>query len=254
MRHTAPVDVVARLRTAGCVFAEDEAAVILASAADPDEIASMVTARCAGVPLEHVVGWADFAGIRVRLDPGVFVPRRRSELLVREAIALVRPGAVVADVCCGSGALGAALAAAVAVDLHATDLDPAAVACARRNVPAVYEGDLFDALPRSLEGHVDLLLCNTPYVPTAQIALLPAEARDHEPRRTLDGGSDGLDVQRRVAAEARQWLSPRGSLLVEVSDHQASAAAGVFDAYATRVVHDDDLGATVVVATMRPEA
>jgi release factor glutamine methyltransferase len=245
------VDLVARLRAAGCVFAEDEAAVLVASATDPDALASMAAARCSGVPLEQVVGWAEIAGVRVHVDPGVFVPRRRSELLVREAIALAQPEAVVVDLCCGSGALGAAVAAAVEVDLHAADLDPAAVACARRNVPTVYEGDLFDALPISLRGRIEVLLCNTPYVPTGEIPLLPGEARDHEPRVTLDGGSDGLGLQRRVAAEARPWLTHGGSLLCEVSDRQEFAAVAVFSAYDVRLVHDGDLGATVVVATMR---
>jgi release factor glutamine methyltransferase len=244
------VNLVARLRAAGCVFAEDEAAVIHASANDPDDAASMATARCSGVPLEHVVGWAEIAGVRVHVGPEVFVPRRRSELLVREAVARAHPGAVVVDLCCGSGALGAAVAAAVEVDLHAADIDPAAVACARQNVSAVYEGDLFDALPPSLRGRIDLLLCNTPYVPTGEIDLLPTEARDHEPRVTLDGGADGLDVQRRVALGARHWLAVGGSVLCEVSDRQASTAVAVFDDYDTRVVRDDDLGASVVVATM----
>lgn len=250
MRHTPPVDLVTRLRTAGCVFAEDEAAVILASATDAGEVASMAAARCAGVPLEHVVGWAEIAGVRVQVGPGVFVPRRRSALLVREAIALAHPGTVVVDLCCGSGALGAAVAAAVEVDLRAADLDPVAVACARRNVPVVYEGDLFDALPLALRGHIGVLLANTPYVPTDEIALLPTEARDHEPRATLDGGADGLDLQRRLADEARPWLCPGGSVLCEVSDRQTSTALAVFGAYDTRVVRDGDLGATVLVATV----
>lgn len=243
------MDVVAVLRAAGCVFAEDEAAVILASATGDDDVARMVRERSAGLPLEHVVGWAEVAGVRVHVDPGVFVPRRRSELLVREARRLARPGSVVVDLCCGCGALGAAVAAAVPVELHAADLDRAAAACARRNVPDVYVGDLFDALPDGLRGRVDVLLCNTPYVPSDEIALLPAEARDHEPRTALDGGPDGLDVQRRVAAAAGEWLAPGGSLLCEVGDRQAAAALTVFGAYETRCVRDRRLDATVVVAT-----
>lgn len=246
------LDNVAReLRVAGCVFAEDEAVVILASGRDAAEVARMVRERCTGPPLEQVVGWAELAGVRVRIEPGVFVPRRRSELLVREAVALTRPGALVVDLCCGSGALGAAVAAAAHVEVVGADVDPVAVACARRNLPVVYEGDLFAALPFSLRGRVDMLLCNTPYVPTAEVDFLPAEAREHEPRIALDGGADGLDVQRRVAAEACDWLAPGGSLLVETSEGQAPVAAEVFGAYDTRVVHDDDLDATVVVATAR---
>src|SRR5690242_795737 len=128
------------------------------------------------MPLEHVLGWAEFAGLRVAVDPGVFVPRRRSELLVRTAADLLRPGAVVVDVCCGSGAIGAALLAAEpAIELHACDVDPVAVACARRNLPAasVHAGDLLEALPRALRGRVDVIVANAPYVPTGQIASMP---------------------------------------------------------------------------------
>lgn len=241
----------AALRDAGCVYAEDEADVIAASAAGPEVLASMVRERCTGVPLEHVVGWAEIAGVRVHVDRGVFVPRRRSELLVREAIRCCRPGSLVLDLCCGSGALGAAVAAAVDVDLHAADIDPAAVACARRNVPVVHQGDLFAALPHRLRGRVDVLLCNAPYVPTAEIAHLPAEARDHEPGRTLDGGNDGLGVHRRLAAEAPSWLADRGVLLTEVGPPQADPARTIFSAYDTRIVRDDALGATVLVAEVQ---
>lgn len=245
------LDNVAReLRAAGCVFAEDEAAVIVGAAVDADEVARMVRQRCAGLPLEQVVGWAELAGVRVLLGPGVFVPRRRSELLVREAVALTQTGVLVVDLCCGSGALGAAVGAAVPVAVVGADVDPVAVACARRNLPVVYEGDLFDALPFSLRGRINVLLCNTPYVPTSDVALLPAEAREHEPRVALDGGADGLDVQRRVAVAARDWLAPGGSLLVEASARQAPLAAAVFASYDTRIVRDDELDATVVVATV----
>ncbi|MGH3716164.1 MAG: putative protein N(5)-glutamine methyltransferase, partial [Micromonosporaceae bacterium] len=102
---------VARLRAAGCVYAEDEADLLLAGAASPAELAAMVEQRVGGLPLEHVLGWVEFAGIRVGVAPGVFVPRRRTELLVREAVAALsaqpRPATVV-DLCCGCGALGAA--------------------------------------------------------------------------------------------------------------------------------------------------
>src|SRR5919198_868550 len=105
-------EIVSRLRAAGCVFAEDEALLLISAAGSPGELAAMVDRRIAGLPLEHVLGWAEFCGLRIAVDPEVFVPRRRTELLVRQAIALARPGAVVVDLCCGSGAVGAALAAA----------------------------------------------------------------------------------------------------------------------------------------------
>lgn len=248
--------VVTRLRAAGCVFAEDEAAILLDSARSPAELEEMVARRVEGEPLEHVVGWAEFCGLRVLVAPGVFVPRVRTELLVREAVRLTASHALVVDLACGSGALGLAVLTAVpGVELVAADLDPVAVACARRNLEplgaTVLQGDLFAALPASLRGRVDVLLANVPYVPTAAIALLPGEARLHEPHLALDGGDDGLDVLRRVAAEAPAWLSPGGRLLVEVSERQVREALAIVASAALsgRTVVDEELEATVLVAT-----
>lgn len=219
----------------------------------------MVGRRVAGFPLEHVIGWAEFCGLRIAVDPGVFVPRHRTELLVKEANALVRPGAVVVDLCCGTGALGVALAAAAErIDLHAADIDPAAVRCARRNLAAagghVYEGDLDAPLPATLRSRVDVLVANVPYVPTEEIELLPREARLHEAHRALDGGLDGLDIVRRVAATAPRWLRPGGHLLVETSERQAAQTVEIFatNGLIPRVATCDDLDATVVIG-MRPE-
>jgi release factor glutamine methyltransferase len=255
-----PPAIVARLRAAGCVFAEDEARLILATARTPSEVAAMVDRRAAGLPLEHVLGWAEFRGLRIAVDPGVFVPRRRTEFLVRQAIALLDtvPAApvVVVDLCCGTGAVGAAVAAGLAgvVELHATDVDPAAVRCARRNVAAaggrVHQGDLYRPLPPSLRGRVTLLVASAPYVPTEAIRLLPAEAREHEPRVALDGGADGLDVVRRVAAGAPEWLAPGGHLLLETSARQAPGLAGALtrDGLPALAATDPALDAAVVIA------
>ncbi|MGW0549218.1 putative protein N(5)-glutamine methyltransferase [Streptomyces altiplanensis] len=250
-----PSVVVTRLRAAGCVFAEDEAELLLSTARNPAELAAMVDRRTAGLPLEHVLGWAEFCGRRVTVDPGVFVPRRRTEFLVRQAAALAPSRAVVVDLCCGSGALGAALAASMEqAELYAADVDPAAVRCARRNVGPmggqVYEGDLYAPLPAAtLRGRVDVLLANVPYVPTEEIELLPPEARIHEARVALDGGADGLDVLRRVTAEAARWLAPGGHLLFETSERQAPQAVETVarDGLVPRVVTCDELYATVVI-------
>ncbi|GAA3737176.1 putative protein N(5)-glutamine methyltransferase [Salinactinospora qingdaonensis] len=252
--HAARTAVVARLRAAGCVFAEDEARLLVATADTPDTLDSMVRRRVAGLPLEHVLGWAEFCGLRIAVAPGVFVPRRRTEFLARQATALTPPGAVVVDLCCGSGAVGAALASAVSgVELHAVDFDPAAVRCARENVAAaggrVYEGDLYGPLPETLRGRVDVLTAITPYVPSGEVGLLPREARMHESRLALDGGCDGLDVLRRVAGEAPHWLAPQGRLLVETSEHQAPQAVDILTRHGltahTATCHE--LHATVVI-------
>ncbi len=249
------------------MFAEDEARLLVAAARTPAELADMVDRRVAGLPLEQVVGWAEFCGLRIAVAPGVFVPRRRTEFLVRQAIALARPAAdpassplpagplpVVVDLCCGSGAVGAALGAVLGpVELHAADIDPVAVACARRNIAGgqVYQGDLYEPLPGALRGRVDLLVANVPYIPTEEIALLPAEARVHEPRAALDGGRDGLDMLRRVAAAAPQWLVPGGHLLIETSERQGSRAAEAFagSGLIPRVASSEELNVTVVIGT-----
>ena len=106
-------EVVARLRAAGCVFAEDEAGLLIAAARNPAELARLVDQRAAGMPLEQVLGWAEFCGLRIAVEPGVFAPRRRTEFLAGQAIALAcRDRAslppVVVDLCCGSGAVAAA--------------------------------------------------------------------------------------------------------------------------------------------------
>ncbi|MFI1399909.1 putative protein N(5)-glutamine methyltransferase [Streptomyces sp. NPDC020681] len=256
-----PPAVVSRLRAAGCVFAEDEARLLISTAGTSAELAAMVDRRAAGLPLEHVLGWAEFCGLRVAVDAEVFVPRRRTEFLVRRAAGLTGPSAVVVDLCCGSGAVGVALAAALeSAELYASDVDPAAVRCARRNVGAaggqVFEGDLFEPLPAALRGRVDVLAANVPYVPTEEVEFLPPEARDHEPRVALDGGADGLDVLRRVAAQAPQWLAPGGSLLVETSERQAPYAVEAFarSGLVPEVAVSEELWATVVIGTRPVDA
>lgn len=243
--------VVAALRAAGCVFAEDEAELILEAARTPEELAALVDRRVAGLPLELVVGWAEFRGLRIIVEPGVFVPRRRTEFLVEQALAHVPDASVVVDLCCGSGAVGAALAAALGpVELHAADLDPAAVACARRNIDGhVHQGDLFEALPDDLRGRIDILAANVPYVPTDQVGLLPSEARDHEPLTALDGGPDGLDILRRIATQAHPWLAPNGCVLIETTEHQTPAALAAFTAggLTPRLAVSDELYANVVI-------
>ncbi|MFI9122945.1 putative protein N(5)-glutamine methyltransferase [Streptomyces bikiniensis] len=248
--------VVERLRAAGCVFAEEEAAMLLAAAHGPAELDLMVERRASGLPLEHVVGWAEFAGLRIAVDPGVFVPRRRTGFLVERAVALAAPGALCVDLCCGSGAAAAVLLDRVeGAEVHASDVEPAAVECARRNVGPrggrVYEGDLFAPLPPELRGRVEVLVANVPYVPTGDIGLLPPEARDHEPLVTLDGGPDGLDVLRRVAAGAPEWLAQGGHLLVETSERQAGAAVEAVSAHGleAEVLTCEERYATVLVAT-----
>ncbi|MGC5167345.1 putative protein N(5)-glutamine methyltransferase [Luteimicrobium sp. DT211] len=258
----APDTLVARLRAAGCVFAEEEAAVLREAAAGSSErLDGLAARRVAGEPLEQVVGWVDFDGLRLAVAPGVFVPRQRTILLAHEAARLacaaVQPPVVV-DLCCGAGAVGAVVSALVPGSVvHAADVDDAAVEVARRNLPRghVSSGDLFEALPARLRGAVDVLAANAPYVPTDAIATMPPEARLFEAGVALDGGADGLDVQRRVVAGAPQWLAPGGHVLVETSVRQAAASADAFRAAGLveiRTLHDDERDGTVVVGRRAP--
>jgi release factor glutamine methyltransferase len=163
---------------------------------------------------------------------------------------------VLLDLCCGSGAVGLAITDAVdAAELHAVDVDPTAVSCARRNLEDVafhvYEGDLYTPLPASLRGRVSLLVANAPYVPTDAINLLPREARLYEAPLALDGGIDGLDVVRQVIGPARDWVAPDGSVLVETSDRQVPAVKKIMaqGALIPRVARSNRLGATVVIGS-----
>lgn len=242
---------VAVLRAAGCVFAEDEAALLIGEALDESTLADWIARRVAGEPLEYIVGWAQFHGGRVLVEPGVFVPRRRTEAMVDAALDRLG-GGVLLDLCCGSGAVAAAVVrSAPGSTVYASDIDPVAVACARRNLPGctVFESDTFAAIPTHLRHGIAVVTANTPYVPSSAIETMPPEARDHEPRVTLDGGPDGLDVQRRVAAQARDWLAPGGSLIVEASAAQADTVRQIFAAAGLEptVVHDEDRDATMVI-------
>ncbi|WP_312875912.1 putative protein N(5)-glutamine methyltransferase [Arthrobacter terrae] len=250
-------DVVRALCAAGCVFAEEEADLLLDGAQTPAGLADMLARRIAGLPLELILGWAQFCGLRMVVAPGVFVPRRRTEFLVRQAAALADPEAITVDLCCGSGAVGAALLRAIPrAQLYSVDIDPTAVRCAAHNIASVggrvFEGDLFGPLPAQLHGRVDILVANAPYVPTGAIAMMPSEARLYEARAALDGGQDGLDVQRRVAAGALAWLAPGGHLLVETSERQAPESAEIFrrNGLVPHVTNSPDLDATVVIGSV----
>lgn len=247
-----------RLRAAGCVFAEDEARLLLTEA-PPALLDEWVDRRVSGEPLEHVLGWALFDGLRVAVGPGVFVPRRRSELLVRQAVAALRGRdagrrPVVVELCCGVAAVATAVAHRVpAAQVHAADVDPVAVGYARQNLApaggAAWLGDLDEPLPVSLRGRVDVLVANAPYVPTGEVGFMPAEARDHEPLRALDGGPDGVDVQRRVVAVAPGWLADDGVLVVETSRRQAPVTVAAFRAagLTARTVRGERVDGTAVV-------
>ena len=255
-------DVVLALRQAGCVFAEEEARLIIAAAPRRSaELETLVARRCAGEPLERVVGYAEFAGIRVAIRPDVFVPRRRSERLVRDAAALLDRvegrAPVVVDLGCGSGALLLALLGLMQsrCTAYAIDSSPAAVACARANLAGtgadVIQGFGLKDLPATARGVVDVIMANLPYVPTDAIALLPREARLFEPSSTLDGGPDGLVPLTAALAEASTWLRPGGHYVGELHESQVEAATRLAERYGFECVAtvDPDDGTAVVDLT-----
>lgn len=247
---------VRELRAAGCVFAEDEARVLRASARDDATLAAMLARRVGGEPLEHVVGWTDVDGLRLEVGAGVFVPRRRTVHVARVAASVAPQRGSVLDLCCGAGPVAALLATARPdLLLHAADVDPGAVGWARRNLlhrgVQVHLGDLFGALPEHLAGRFDVVVANAPYVPSGDLATMPVEARDHEPRAALDGGDDGAALHRRIALEADPWLRPGGSIVVETGGPTTAATSEAMRAagWRTTVLLDDDLRATAVVAS-----
>lgn len=261
-------EAVAFLAKAGCVYAEEEARILTEAADSAGGLTALLERRASGEPLEYIVGWAGFCGLRVRVRRGVFVPRRRSEFLAACAVEAVRaaadrtPGGAsgvrLLDMCCGSGAIGLAVASQVpGARLSATDSSPVAVACARENLAPlggrVYEGDLFEPLPRTDMGGFDVIVANAPYVPTGEIASLPTEARLHEPASALDGGPDGTDAQRAILDAAGPWLRPGGIVAIETGSSLAALTAGiaVYDGYDAKIVESSELDATVVVARLR---
>lgn len=252
---------VARLRQSGSVFAEAEADLLIAESDTVDVLDDRVAQRIAGRPLEYILGWAEFFGRRIQVDPGVFVPRRRTEFLVQQVLTLpvAMDHGIVVDLCCGTGAVGVTITMARPNwKLYAVDIDPDAVRCAERNLAPggqVYQGDLYDPLPAHLRGGVTVLVANAPYVPTSAIEQMPQEARLYEPARALDGGVDGLDIQRRIITQAGRWLTSDGYLLIETSALQAGRTAELcsLSGFVPQVAQCEDLDATLVIASNTAE-
>jgi len=213
----------ARLTAAGCVAAEEEAAELVDVAGrDRDRLAELVARRCSGEPLAWLTGTVHFCGETVLVHPGVYVPRWQSEPLALEAAARLPECGVGVDLCTGSGAVAVVFARRrPGARVVATEIDPVALRCARANGIEVFEGDMAANLPVELTGRVDVVTAVVPYVPTADLLLLPRDVTAYEPRGALDGGTDGTLFLVRAAREAAPLLRPGGSLLLELGGEEA---------------------------------
>lgn len=212
--------------------------------------------RAAGEPLQYVTGEVAFRHLVLKVEPGVFIPRPETEVLVDLALEALGGGvepaqrpAVVVDLCTGSGAVALSTAQeCLSAVVYATDLSSRAVEIAGANAArlgltdrvTVFLGDLFKPLPDELRGRVDLVVANPPYIPATDLASLPREVEAFEPALALDGGPDGLDVARRIMAQAREWLAPGGTLALELDETRVSDADREMRAWyeGVRVVRD----------------
>ncbi len=204
-------------------------------AAQRSAFETLVVRRSAREPLQHLTGTAAFRHVDLRVGPGVFVPRPETELLAGWAIERAREAGaepVVVDLCCGSGAIALSVADEVPdAQVYAVELDPGAHAWAEQNLAhsgvELRLGDMADAFP-DLDGTVDVVVCNPPYIPLDAWAGVAPEARDHDPALALWSGADGLDALRVLQRVATRLLRPGGWVGAEHADVQGESAAGVF--------------------------
>jgi release factor glutamine methyltransferase len=235
----------ARLAAAGFLAADDEADVLVAAADQAGVgVEPLAARRLAGEPLAWIVGHTWFAGHRLVVTPGVYVPRPHTEVVAARALTHLGPRGVAIDACTGSGAVAATLQRArPGATVLATDLDPEAVACARANGVDARCGDLLAPVAADLAGRVDVVVAVVPYVPTPALAYLQRDTFRFESTLAYDGGPDGTDLLRRLAADASRLLRPGGHLVAELGGDQAARARAELAAQGYRsltVIRDDE--------------
>jgi release factor glutamine methyltransferase len=217
----------------------------------------LVARRLGGEPLQYIEGSAPFGPLELRVDERVLVPRPETEGLFEIATRMVRNPEVIVDLCTGSGALALALksefpsAAVFATDISEDAID-VAIENRRRSRLDIYlaVGDLFDPLPASLIGEVDLLVVNPPYVSEAEFESLPADVK-REPMIALVAGRTGMEVIQEIGASVSMWLRPGGVVVCEIGERQGSSAAGSFHELPT-VVRKDLSGRDRYVVAVKP--
>ncbi len=243
------------LKKHGCETARLDAEILLAFSRDcqriqlyteydapltADERARMrdlVKRRAGHEPVAYLVGFREFFGLDFEVEPGILIPRPDTETLIVATLELARGMASprILDLCTGSGCIAAALAENCrSAAVTAVEIDDRAVAVAARNLQkhdltdrvTLLHGDLFE--PVSPGDSFDLIVSNPPYVTTAEMDTLPPDVRLHEPRRALDGGTDGLDIVRRIISDGQHRLKSGGAMLLEISSEQAATVVGLF--------------------------
>jgi release factor glutamine methyltransferase len=203
-----------------------------------DSFRDYVRRRAAGEPLQTLIGTWEFYSRSFKVEPGVFIPRPETEILIEQCIRLLTPAdsrliaPLALEIGCGAGVVGISLAAEIpALEIYATDVSPAAIKLSAHNARShgvtpratFLAGNLFEPLPPKLAGQFDLLVSNPPYVQRDQISSLPVEVSRHDPPEALDGGADGLTFYRALAAGLDRWLREDGAVAVEIGADQAEA-------------------------------
>jgi release factor glutamine methyltransferase len=260
--HRRPPDphaLAALLSEAAFVAADEEAEELLARAAgDVHLLDSLVRRRLTGEPLAWITGSVSFCGLRIRVDPGVYVPRWQSELLALRAVERLPANGTAVDLCTGAGAIAKTLSTnRPGARVVASDLDERAVACAATNGVEVYRGDLFAPLPRALAGDADVVVGVVPYVPTPDLPLLQRDTFTFESPLSYDGGADGTAILRRVLTDAPGFLRRGGALLLELGGDQPDALAADFARLGyvdVTVLHDEDGDVRGIEATLNRPA
>ncbi len=211
------------------------------------ELIRIADERLTGRPLWYIIGDTDFCGYKIKVDERVLIPRPETEEMAMMAVqAVEEEGASVLDLCTGSGAIAIAVCkelekAEKKAKITATDISEEALALAQENAEAneadilFVQSDLFSRI----RGKFDVIITNPPYIPTAEIDTLQREVRDFEPRLALDGGADGMDIYRRIAAEALEYLNKGGVLIMEVGAGQAQEVAKMFKGDVYTIIAQD---------------
>ena len=203
--------------------------------AQAKEIIRIADERLTGRPLWYIIGDTDFCGYKIKVDERVLIPRPETEEMAMMAVAIAEEGNNILDLCTGSGALAIAIYKELErsnrkVKMTAVDISADALELAKENAEAneadilFIQSDLFSRI----RGRFDVIVSNPPYIPTAEIDTLQREVKDYEPRLALDGGADGLDIYRRIAAEASKYLNRGGTLIMEVGAGQAADVVKMF--------------------------